>query len=667
MSTGGLFILNSQLTKRSGDVLNAMTILYQQINKYTQFRTEHNLDPTPSISDIERTHILFVNNTYRPFVHVAFEYFKTTPTGAFELGDNDVSIDISNYGDFFCDMAVHVRMNNDERDSDGSLIGVNVLEDTREDATLENTPMYKFCPFLGERLFKSVKFEVRGELIDEYDSHDSAILRNFHLPKNKEVNYFRLVAQELPITGYVERYGYPGNDAQGVDGKLANVCYLYREKTSLCGGYQTPKTEHDVVDLWIPLHFWFCESLDQCLPVSIFPHSSKLITLNLASVDEIIGLVPRGVDKVISADELGCVVDDTNYDYSTIDDLTINKPDVTIELYTNSIFIPHDIFEMYIINVGFHLIRVFKKFKDTISGGDNIRLTNISYPIENLYVGCINSNYYTGPQPQLTKNLDRWHCFTEKKQFCYEDKAHLTDRLIFLGTYNQIDENGFVSVDDGFDFTDLKPMDSVFIVATDSIKSNPAPPVNVTDPGKGIVLPVVYVPAVDPVGFQIPAVDPLSAPGVNSSVGPAAFWTSIRPYNSVGKIYRICKTGRKIFFDKTTKCISNLKLSSHGVTLFNETYHPIFWNSYIPYRYPRRTCCEVASPPDVGLFMFTFSFYPYKLQPSGYYNIHKTRVIDMELTTEKQVTQDSGHEIVVLARILNFILVDQDSYQIKYT
>ena len=108
MSTGGIFNLITNDGKQDR-MLMASELLSQrlaEVRATRQRNNEENVNPT--LADIERTHILFMNAHFKPFAAIAYEYNKvtaTTPT----LGSK-VQFSIPQFGDFFSDMVVHVKM-----------------------------------------------------------------------------------------------------------------------------------------------------------------------------------------------------------------------------------------------------------------------------------------------------------------------------------------------------------------------------------------------------------------------------------------------------------------------------------------------------------------------------------------------------------------------------
>ena len=146
MSTGGIFNLITNDGKQDR-MLMASELLSQRLAEIRVARQkygEENVNPT--LADIERTHILFMNAHFKPFAAIAYEYNKVTANNP-TLGSK-VQFSIPQFGDFFSDMVVHVKM----------------AAPTVSPATAANAgevAVYRWCDFPGERLFQKVSFDVK--------------------------------------------------------------------------------------------------------------------------------------------------------------------------------------------------------------------------------------------------------------------------------------------------------------------------------------------------------------------------------------------------------------------------------------------------------------------------------------------------------------------------
>ena len=79
MSTAGVFslIVNDGKSDR---MIHASKLLYQRIQDIMFMRTKQGRDDiTPSLIDLERTHIIYINAHFKPFAAIGFEYNKILP------------------------------------------------------------------------------------------------------------------------------------------------------------------------------------------------------------------------------------------------------------------------------------------------------------------------------------------------------------------------------------------------------------------------------------------------------------------------------------------------------------------------------------------------------------------------------------------------------------
>jgi len=255
MSAGAVFKLIANEGKADRMIL-ATELLNQRLKDVKCARTANGeKDPTPTLADIEKTHVLFINAHFKPFVAIGYEYNKVRPqSGTVTLGST-VTFSIPQFGDFFHDMVCYVKLGAfcwnatkttpvqagtyDSADPlhydfplngymvNGSsaraasqlpTVGESIAESTKTEyyfnlvnangsrlvtglftsagttATYYNLAHY--CEFPGNRLFKKVKFDVNGNPLDEYTDNVTVMLEKFCVPVNKRFGYNRLVGQE---------------------------------------------------------------------------------------------------------------------------------------------------------------------------------------------------------------------------------------------------------------------------------------------------------------------------------------------------------------------------------------------------------------------------------------------------------------------------------------
>ena len=101
MSAGGIFAIITNDGKQDR-MLMATALLNARMKaiEVQRSRNPHIRDPTPTLVDIEKTHILFVNAHFKPFVAIGYEYSRTSPqSGNTQLGGT-AEFSIPQFGGF---------------------------------------------------------------------------------------------------------------------------------------------------------------------------------------------------------------------------------------------------------------------------------------------------------------------------------------------------------------------------------------------------------------------------------------------------------------------------------------------------------------------------------------------------------------------------------------
>ena len=241
MSTGAVFKLIANDGKADRMIM-ATKLLNQRIKDVMCARnTAGKADITPTLTDLERTHILYVNAHFKPFAAIGYEYNKVRPqSGNAQLGSG-VTFSIPQFGDFFHDMVCRVRLSGCVANSQKTPqqapytspapstlsafpANVNYVAGITSNVTynivdpfgnvLVSSANYvapysvnyrnfvRYCEYPGNRLFTNVKFDVNGNPLDAYDEMVPVMLEKFCTPPHKRAGYDRLVGQEVPMIGY---------------------------------------------------------------------------------------------------------------------------------------------------------------------------------------------------------------------------------------------------------------------------------------------------------------------------------------------------------------------------------------------------------------------------------------------------------------------------------
>jgi hypothetical protein len=239
MATGGIFQLITNDGKQDR-MLMASDLLKTRLDNIQASRAGNPqyTDSTPTLLDIEKTHILFTTAHFKPFAAIGYEYNKVTPgAGSSSLG-SDVTFSIPQFGDFFHDMVLYVKLKQPTLNSTAS--------------SPSNEPLMRWCAYPGERLLESVEFEVNGNPLDKYYEDAVNFHREFSVQPNKELGWNRCVGQEEPEQGFLDQPNW-------ADSGVSASSVVHRMAASAHSGDQTPTGQKDVSvykEMFIPLLFW---------------------------------------------------------------------------------------------------------------------------------------------------------------------------------------------------------------------------------------------------------------------------------------------------------------------------------------------------------------------------------------------------------------------------
>ena len=400
MATGGIFQLITNDGKQDRMLMASALLASRIATARNNRKCAGQSDCTPTLYDIERTHILFTSAHFKPFAAIGYEYNKVTPTaGTVALNENstqNVTFSIPQFGDFFCDMVVHVTIEHP------------TLEYPAGIAESQQN-LFRWCHYPGERLLKRVKFEVNGNPLDEYTSDAVNFHREFLVQPNKELGWNRCMGQEQLEEGWVDQPNWQNNGT-------ASSAITYRTKTYTASGLQTPTgpkvndfnndDKADKVELFIPLLFWCNKDPRLAVPSVAIPYGQRFITLELAPWRELVGVVPRGHSD---ADMVNVLKNPDPYGKLIANDILKN-----IELYINNIFVNPEVHNIFIKRIGFTLIRVHRQQNNDDNDGSQDKsqlLQNLKWPIEAIFVGMRIKSYSNGSPDQIRNNLDKWHKF----------------------------------------------------------------------------------------------------------------------------------------------------------------------------------------------------------------------------------------------------------------
>jgi hypothetical protein len=655
MATGGIFQLITNDGKQDR-MLMASALLKQRIEAATKRREDSNeSDTTPTLYDIERTHILFTNAHFKPFAAIGYEYNKVTlSAGAASLGSK-VTFSIPQFGDFFNDMIVH------------AVITQPVLNTTNAEG--EKIPksqqnLIRWCAYPGERLLKNVKFEVNGNPLDEYTSDAVNYWREFCVQPNKEVAWNRCVGQEEPQSGFLDQPNWAGSDVASND-------ISYRTKMDGCNGLQTPsgvKTED--VELFIPLLFWCNKDPRLAVPSVAIPYGQRFITIELATAAELTGEVPRGYAAGSTPAQIW---DNTNIakggKIGTPADLR------TIELYINNIFVNPEVHNIFIKRIGFTLIRVHRRQTGESQGGsESVLLQQLKWPIEALFVGMRVKEYANGTSDNTRQHLDKWHTFCTVKS----EERHTQG---YSGTK--------ATVVTAKKFGDL--VSNANVAMFSGMAAGSSPQLSLSDPVNGGIASATGIVNVGDVltfsstlggALTGKLVGPLTVANLSVDGTVITFVedsTSVPNYGDVSAadvssdaflatslvLAQSTKSELAYHVDTHHPNLTNVTIKAHGIAIYGN-FPSGFFNAYIPYNYGGH---NIRAPRDVGALLITFCLYPGSYQPSGHINISRAREFYIDFDTSSLINGQAGNRgtLIVVASAINFLLISDGSAVLRYS
>ena len=609
MSTGGIFTIITNDGKQDR-MLMATAMLSEHLARIVAQNRQRTGVPDPNdvrnlptLLDIERTHVLFVNAHFKPFAALGFEYAKVNCGATTTLSlaaASRVTFSIPQFGDFFHDIALHVIITQPT---------VTVTASTASD-----TPAFRWADFPGERLCRQVEQDVNGNKLDTYSSVATTFHRLYRVAPNKLAGWKKCVGQELPIQGFVSQ---PGVLTGAGSWTASGTASSSRIAANVHNGNQTPTlSKSGSLEMFIPLLFWYCKDVRLAVPSIAIPYGQRFINIDLAAGRELVGLVPRGA--------------------STWDSPGGSLPDLamtTCELYVNNIFMNPEVHTIYIRRVGFSLIRVHREqnFPANAATGEQL-LQNMKWPIEYMYIGGkVSANFEPSSDGDMRKTLDAWHRFSSYTDTNFKTDGQVVEYLqnLLTGSYTA----GVTVTTGAITTSDAAARTAVTLAVGDNVRIN----------GVNVVVNAVGTAGAagsDPVGqvtFQ---------PAVAIGTGPA---------------YKVTRQGLQVTAKVWTPTLSNLTIKAHGIEIYKE-FPAGFFNSYTAYHYGGP---NINAPEESDSLFVPFCLYPGTYQPSGHINVSRAREFYLNYTSS--VFAGAAGKVFVVASALNFLLISDGSAVLRYS
>jgi hypothetical protein len=590
MSTGSVFtlLINNGKTDK---LLNAYEFLKERIAKYIKEKDKsYNIeellhlpedgylhikdDILPSLNYIEQTHNTFVCGTYKPCIPISFEYIKQQYNSP-KFGQT-ITFNIDKYGTFINDMVLRIK-----------LTGLKAVD---------NQDRVRYVSFLGHKLLENVKFSVQNNPLDEYTTDDYNAYFNHELLSEQKTAWLRNIGQETPELAILT--SDPSFD-------------MHKEYRWIGNGNQTLKQKHDDVELLIPLLFWF-KDIKNALPNHIIPWGQTNVTIKLAEVSDIVGFSDYGGGGAY-----------------------ISPTITTCELYTNNIFIPPEIFNLYSTKFSFNLIRVHRQHKQLLKGSsdsyDEVKLHNLKWPVETLYISF---------RPRDNLSLSQyWHKNTKLIPKNYKvpvvaknNNTVITGTIVSASSSNGIAKAVITAgnlsiINNTYNNYDLVLTGGTGYNANDIIQNR----------------------------YIISDYD-----GDKKEITLTTNWNNYIPNTTTTfELFTPELAINLVSYYEEYPIIKSMSLFAHGVEIYRDNPES-FYSNYLPYRF------GLSTGLDKGSYVMNFNLYPKSHHPSGSLNTSIARELYLRYSSNI-INSSYLVDLIVISKCINFLLVSDGSAIIKYS
>jgi hypothetical protein len=636
MSAGAVFKLIANDGKADRMIM-ATELLNQRIKDIMCMRARQGFaDPTPTLVDIERTHILYVNSHFKPFAAIGYEYNKVAPNSGNPTFGQDVQFSIPQFGDFFSDMVVNATLapvactagvipafpaviGTDAGAVVGATSSVSYTSNAGTGVCTRYTYTYvdandnvltvgaaatnftRYCEYPGERLFQKVKFEVNGNPLDDYDVNAMIFKQKYGVQPNKVNGWNRLVGQEVPVDCYTDLSSIQGNsgasatasnlvDIQGnaVSASIKNASDTSRRLVQIVNGAQTSKALQPALVMWIPLIFWFnCDSRLSIPSVSI-PYGQRFITITIQQQANMVFSAPGNLFlKLEVQTQLSAAVG------------TLGTPAA----------------------LAVTDVKTWTTYTPTLATGSVIdttqQISTLQLYINNIFVNPEIHDIYI---KRIGFSLIRVHRY----QIAAENVS--TDNFLLSNLKWPI-EYMYVALQPQFNTSttnvnQYRDWDR-FTLLTDNSRFE-------------LARSKAEVMADDTVAFNAASITHKNASSIYAS--------SILTYPTY------------------TQTVDTIQLQAHGINIFQQTDSQ-FFRDYLTFNYGG---VNLATPQDPGCYMLNFCLYPGTYQPSGHLNISRAREFYIQYTSA-YCSSSTPCNLIVLAKAINFLLISDGSAVLRYS
>lgn len=648
MSTGGLFSLVAN-DGRADKMVLATQLLQKRICDIRCAKHEQGFQNTdPTLAEIEKTHILFVNTHIKPFVQCAFEYQRENNVSGSLAWGSEVKFSIPQAGDFFHDMVVNLTTNKlkgltgtvpdlpdsittdnvdskyggtqttaDETNDNGDTIRrVTIIDHRNTDTTttepaLRVTQEYvdasgstlvpgsnissyvRWVEWPGIKAFRNVKIEIGNSPLDEYTQDAVLFHEIYNVSEDKQEGFKKLMCQDVAyeaISNYSTTNGnsnyFDFASNSDITGSAPKAGNSSQMLTTVKTGYQTPDKEKPGLNVWHPLLFWFNKNIGLAIPSISIPYGQRFIYVQLEEFEKMAQEAYGNLFLKTTTEEFSVSVAGTN-DGGDLSSGTVEEVNVAVR---------HDP----------------RKVKNGGVDSDSGSVKNMYLWISNIYVLPEIHDIFVERIGFYLIRLYKKHTATLSSSSDEESAGEELKQLKFPVEYMQVGfqpQENYSTKSDSYwmswhRFTDLQK-EEIDVVSS---------------------------------GSSIGAPD-------NTDV-------RVRQQNHVNT-YTYWK-------ENTT--VSKLGVTSQGIEIFRDIDQK-FWNAYIPYHFGSGNMLQ--TPKKNGTYFISFCFYPNHNQPSGHLNL--SRVQRTYLNYVSQYISDTKRvRLVVVASAINFLIISDGTASLRY-
>ena len=653
MAAGAVFKLIANDGKADRMIM-ATKLLNQRIKDVMCARkSAGKADITPTLVDLERTHILFFNAHFKPYAAIGYEYNKVRPQSGNPTLGGGVTFSIPQFGDFIHDMVCRVRLS--QAQSLNGLTPVQALgspaapaafplNGTNADGTVAAGRFYnivdaignplvvgtagppsaavpyinwtRYCEYPGNRLFNNVKFDVNGNPLDVYDSMVPAMLEKFCTPNSKRVGHDRLVGQEVPLAGYGGLRAGVVTDPDAANTPAGIGKQNAGQSNQTVGLYNTPAT-------------------------GLTATTTAFANLNAAGGPQVD--VSRQLVHIVNGPQTPKPVQAPLECWNKLrfwfnDDVRLAIPSVSIPFGQRFITIEITTQD-----------QLFFEFP-------SIYLETIQDPVA---VGPV-----TGPVTQRTKtytpifqqlgtttiNIEKMELYINNIFVNPEVHDIYIKRIGFslIRVYRQHLQRSNVASTDEKLLSSLKwPIEYMFGGL------RPAWNIRNTTAGAGGVVASGNVNMWRD-WHRLTRTVPVTADVRMLSEVPSGLALSALG-SSIGQVMPTT-----YYLDVPT--VDSLTLTAHGITIY-DAFNDTFFNQYMPYHFGGP---GIVTPNDTGALFINMSLFPRSYQPSGHLNISRARETYLKWTTS-YVSSNSPADLIIVAVAINFLLITDGSAVLRYS